>query len=62
MGIYDLRGRSVRAIVEQKQTKATHSVTWDGKDSQGHVVATGIYFIRLQVGDQAVTRKVVLIR
>jgi len=37
-------------------------VTWDGRNEQGDAVATGIYWVRLETGAEAATRKVVRMR
>ncbi len=39
-----------------------HPVIWDGKNSNGHPVSSGIYFARVQVSNQVITRKLALIR
>jgi hypothetical protein len=28
------------------------TVRWDGRDEHGHVVSTGVYFVRFRLGDQ----------
>ncbi len=47
--IYDLAGRTVRSFRESKQT-GTHTIAWDGMGDAGRVVASGVYFYRIQVG------------
>jgi hypothetical protein len=37
-------------------------VTWNGRDHRGSPVATGVYFYRLQVGQETQTRKMLLLR
>jgi flagellar hook assembly protein FlgD len=39
-----------------------HQVTWDGRNSRGEQVATGVYFCRMQAGSFVQTRKMVLLK
>jgi len=56
-GIYDHLGRKVNDLSDQFQEKGEHQVTWDA-----HNYPSGIYFYKLQAGDQAATGKMVLMR
>lgn len=60
--IYDLAGRLVRSLVSAPQTAGARSARWDGTDSLRRPVAAGVYLCRLAVGDQVLTRRLVLIR
>ena len=39
-----------------------HRVEWDGRDSDGHAMRAGIYFLRLHAEDRSLNRKVVVMR
>jgi hypothetical protein len=39
-----------------------HSVHWHSLNAQGMPAASGVYFYRLQAGDQLVTKKMILVR
>jgi len=60
--IYDLLGREVRRLVDAPLSAGSHMVRWDGRDSSGGEVGSGIYFYRLMVGRFLATRKMVLLR
>ncbi len=64
--IYNILGQVVRKLVNEEQVPGYYSVRWDGKDSGGNPVASGVYFCRLQVlGDRlkvVKTRKMILLR
>ncbi len=45
-----------------RPAKKEHSVSWDGKESKGMDVGSGVYFNQLHVGDHVETKKMVLIR
>jgi len=59
--IYDLHGRLIKALVESIPATGTHTLTWDGTDHAGNEVPDGIYFIRLQAGEQSEVEKIVKI-
>jgi hypothetical protein len=57
--VYDVRGRRVRILFEGTAGAGSHRAEWDGTADSGARVAAGLYLLRLQAGDRAVTRKVV---
>ena len=50
--IYDVGGRLVRTLIEGPMPAGVHRVPWDGTDSRGRTVTSGIYFSKLEVGTQ----------
>lgn len=60
--IYDLRGTRVRTLVAEEQPAGRHSVIWDGRDDQGHMIASGTYMARLAAGGTAQMRKLALLK
>jgi hypothetical protein len=60
--VFDLKGRQVRTLVSSRQTAGRHAVIWNGRDDGGHKVASGVYLYSLQVGEERVTRKLLLLR
>ena len=57
--LHDVTGRLVRTLVESAQGAGEHSAVWDGRSDSGRPLAYGVYFIRLQSGDDTATRQVV---
>ena len=60
--IYDVCGKKVKTLVDGYQEPGQFSVTWTGYDEKGRKLAAGIYFGRIEVGKNAVTNKLILIR
>jgi len=60
--IYDVSGRKVRVLVNQRQQADTYHVTWDGTNDAGQSVASGVYFYRLRAGKFIQTRRMVLLK
>jgi len=46
----------------QSSTSTEFSYVWDNRDRKGVPVASGLYFARLQVGQDVVVRKFVVLR
>jgi hypothetical protein len=63
--IYDIMGRKVRKLVDEKKEVGQHTITWDGRDDAGNDLPTGVYFARIsQWGEPRLSskRKLVLLR
>ena len=60
--IYDASGRLVRVLVNDERRAGRYEETWDGRDSSGRAVASGIYFYRFVTGSFKETRKMALMR
>ncbi len=62
LAIFNILGQRVRTLVNQQTQRAgrNHAV-WDGKNDDGELVSTGLYFYTLRSGNFAQTRKMILI-
>ncbi len=47
--VYDVSGRLIRQLVDQRLDHGRHEVQWDGRDANGRGAASGTYFYRLFV-------------
>ncbi len=55
-------GRNVVTLVEEAQPAGPHSIAWDGRDAVGKQTTSGVYFYRIQAGEQVATRKMLLVK
>ena len=60
--IYNLTGQRVRLLAADTRQAGEHRLTWDACDKQGRAVATGVYVYRLEMGEEAVYRRMLLVR
>ena len=65
--IYDIKGALVRQLDLGHQpagyyTTRTRAAYWDGSNSLGEVVGSGVYFYQLSAGDFSATRKMVILK
>lgn len=63
IGIYNVIGRLVRSYDWSHPAAGAHDIVWDGTDSGGNEVASGIYFYRLAVeGNPVQTMRMTLLK
>jgi hypothetical protein len=60
--IYNILGQRVRHLVESEQPAGFHQVVWDGKNTQGNGVASGVYFYRIEAAGFTQSKKMVLLK
>lgn len=60
--VYNLLGQEVVRLLEASLPAGVHQVPWNGRDHRNNPVASGVYFYRLQAGEQTQTRKMLLLR
>jgi len=57
--VFDLAGRQVRTLVNEKMDEGPHSATWDGRNEGGSQVPAGIYLVQLRGPGFRASQKVV---
>ncbi len=62
VGVYDVRGRIVRRLVDATLGPGLHRLDWDGEYGQGEPAPQGLYFCRLKTGGHCKVIKMVLLR
>ena len=65
--IYDILGNEVKKFVQENQQPGVHKINWDGSNYKGQLVASGLYFYRIDIysGKQSIftdIKKMFLIR
>lgn len=60
--IYNIMGQKVIGLVDEQQTAGYKQIAWDGRDAQGHGVASGVYFYRLDAGNFTQSMKMLLVK
>lgn len=60
--VYNLLGQAVKILQAGRMSAGSHSVQWYATDEMGRSVASGVYFYRLLVDGEALTRKMLLLR
>ncbi len=60
--VFNIAGRLVTTLVDETQDAGVKAVTWDGTNAAGEKVASGIYMYRMQAGDHASRKMMVLLK
>lgn len=59
--LYDIRGRLVKSLTNGAELEAgPHTLQWDGRDTGGARVGSGIYFVQLKLGNAVAATKLVV--
>ncbi|MBN2000480.1 T9SS type A sorting domain-containing protein [candidate division KSB1 bacterium] len=60
--VYDLSGKLVRTLVNERKSAGNHRTVWDRTDDRGQIVPSGIYFYRMRAGKFEATKKMTLLK
>jgi len=55
--IYDITGRKIQTLVNEKLNPGTYEVTFDGSN-----FASGVYFYQLKAGEYTETKTMILLK
>jgi hypothetical protein len=61
VSVFDVRGRRV-ATIFGGDVEGAVPLSWDGRDTNGSAVSSGIYFLRAEAGSMVASEKVILVR
>ncbi len=60
LDIFDVRGRHLRTLVKGAVEAGRHLERWDGRDDQGGLVSSGVYFVQMRAAGLRWSQKLVL--
>ena len=60
LSVYDITGREVNRLVDRYQSVGDYNISWNSNDDNGQKMASGMYFARLNVDNESVSRKMVM--
>jgi hypothetical protein len=60
--IFDVSGRRVKTLLDRIVPGGRRSVVWNGRNDQGELVSSGVYFYRIDTGGWTKTRKLVFVK
>jgi len=60
--IYNMLGKEIRTLVNEKQTSGYHAIQWDGTNNFGQKVTSGIYFYTFKADGVTKTKKMIMMK
>ena len=60
--VFDALGQKVQTLVDQSLSAGAHRALWRGVDHSGRALSSGVYFYRLQAGQQVQMRRMLLLK
>jgi alpha-tubulin suppressor-like RCC1 family protein len=61
LAVYDVAGRRIHTLLDEARQAGRHTQAWDGRGADGPTLA-GVYFLRLELGGETRTVRVVRMR
>ena len=62
LSVFDVTGRLVTTLLNDRVSAGRHEIRWDGRNGSGSAVAPGVYFYRVDAGPFRETRRMVRLR
>lgn len=62
LAIYDVGGRLVKQLARGSLSRGPHVMAWDGRNSEGRTMASGVYLYRLKSQGSEQTQRMILFR
>jgi subtilisin family serine protease len=60
--VFNILGQKVKTLVNKQLPAGSYTAAWDGTDSDGKALATGIYLYRLKADNYSASRKMLLVK
>jgi flagellar hook assembly protein FlgD len=62
LSIYNINGQLVSNLVSTNLEAGSYNVIWNGMDSNGAEVASGVYIMQLKTDNEIISNKITLLR
>ncbi|GAF69562.1 unnamed protein product [marine sediment metagenome] len=62
LDIYNVLGQHIRSLIDGNCKAGNNSIVWDGRDTSGNSVNSGIYFSNLKVNSQVSSHRMLLMK
>jgi hypothetical protein len=62
INVYNVKGQKVATIVNNERSAGYQNVSWDGKDSDGNKLPSGVYLYKMLSGSYSSTKKMILMK
>jgi hypothetical protein len=60
--VYNVNGRLIRTLTDTAMPAGSHTASWDGRDTDGRELSSGIYFFKFAAGGIEKTNRLLKLR
>ncbi|KAA3614976.1 MAG: T9SS C-terminal target domain-containing protein [Calditrichaeota bacterium] len=60
--IFDMQGRRVSTLVNERQSAGSYKITWNGNNLKGKPASSGVYIYQIRAGNLVLNRKMLLMK
>ncbi len=53
--VYDIQGKPVATLLNEHLSPGQHTINWNGTDSNGQILSSGVYLARFKLGQESAT-------
>jgi len=62
LSIHDISGREISVLADRIYGEGEHSMVWEGRNREGGIVSSGVYFVKVEGEDHFETKKLMLLK
>jgi methionine-rich copper-binding protein CopC len=62
LSVFNVLGQKVVTLLDEQMAAGEHTVTWDGRNSDGSSVSSGVYFYRIAANSFVDTKKMMMLK
>jgi len=60
--VYDLNGQKIATLLNEEKAAGYYSVIWNGKNTNGNDVSSGIYLYSIRAGNFSEVKKMLMVK
>ncbi len=60
--VYNIKGQSVKLLVNEETEAGIYHAIWDGKDEKGKLTSSGIYYYRMTTDNYSAVKKMIMLK
>lgn len=60
--VFNIKGQQVATVCDRKFSEGYNTVSWNGKDSNGDIASSGVYFYRMETNGFKQTKRLMIVK
>jgi hypothetical protein len=62
ISIFNVKGEKVRSLISGNHNAGSYPIKWNGKDENGKICSSGVYYMTMTTSNYSTTRKIVVMK